>query len=373
MQKMAEETPPPSTPATEMPVEMPDNDAGSMAGSAAGDDYKKELYELLGMEPGVQVAEQEFVGQLSDVSRTVEAYGKAEQAQAQLQTIMVHDLMRIVAESHEHIQSQQKTLRKNESDIESLKQALLLVSSQNAQLQELASISSKVGGFDTDIEALKAQLLALQQTVDSGASVNNLKVQLEALLAQQQKDAADLAEMKEKMAAMDAAEEVMDQAFAPDDDGPTDDELYQQLLARTRALSGSEMGARMRAGFMGLSDPQTAFNQWRDHAEMWREERLQKEAKDKQEREAREELEARQSASDSEAERERLLREFEEEQVRFARARAASFSRIKLSSSNSHREMALIFIRFRCCATLSGVRHEVRLIRAQRSDLCTVH
>ena len=106
------------------------------------DPEKEELYRLLGIEVGGKETGQ-TVHRLSDVSKSVDAYGKAEQAQAQLQQIMVRDLMRVVAENHECILSQSAALARNEAEIDALKKALLAMVQQSSSATRVRAVSHR--------------------------------------------------------------------------------------------------------------------------------------------------------------------------------------------------------------------------------------
>ena len=110
--------------------------ATTLATAAPSDQEKDELYRLLGIEPGSAKPAAQTVHRLSDVSRSVDAYGKAEQAQAQLQQVMVRDLMRVVAENHECMLAQSAALARNEEEIAALKKALLSMA-QSASVQKI--------------------------------------------------------------------------------------------------------------------------------------------------------------------------------------------------------------------------------------------
>ena len=209
---------------------------------------------------------------LTVAAKSVHAFHEAERQQQEMQKHVVHDLMRCVAENHEIIMAQQAQLAANAEQISSMQMSLQAVAEGPG-----AAVPAR-------LDSLEEEMRKLREMLGDGAPAGRdelkaLRMKLESLQDENLKTKEELGRAWGHIMADEAAEDVVETAFDGKKSQPgsrpasreggfaegEEDEMYQNLLAKSRLVSDSQTNSRIKEGMAtlgGAMSTKQAFTRW---------------------------------------------------------------------------------------------------------------
>lgn len=155
---------------------------------------------------------------VDELSKSVDAFGTAEQAQTLLQTTMVRDLMRCIADNHKCIQAQCEALNFNRQEISNLRETVVGLSGQvDQQKAQLGSSDSAFADMTAQLAALRDQLAAMQNSMQAMAAAAAAAAGLPALppiVMPTGPSEADLKALQDQLAALIERQRAQDDELA---------------------------------------------------------------------------------------------------------------------------------------------------------------